>query len=433
MRTTVLENPWIPHGPTKKQTEFLLDFRREALLGGAAGGGKSDALLMAALQFVDSPGYSAFLFRKTYSDLALRGALMDRAAEWLGPTAAKWKEAEKTWTFPSGATLSFGYLDGPKDKYRYQGMEATFIGVDEASQIRPDDLLYLFSRLRRVQGVHVPLRYRLGSNPGGIAHDFLGERFVYPKEPEPNRVFIPALLEDNPYLDTDEYDAALRNLSEVEYAQLRRGQWIKDESGKVFKREYFERFDARDASHRHASVGRYLAFDPAYRESDSADYTGWAVYDLSTDYRLKLMETGAEKLEFPALISKIEELALRHNQDGKLRGVIVEDIGSGASAIQSLRGVADGWLAPYLASFKPGSRKKTERARDAAVWARKGCVLLPEPNEAAPWLHEASEQLFSFPHVEHDDIVDAVCMVPLYLSHVLAEGVRFRQSVNEVA
>jgi len=63
-------NPWIPHQPFTNQGVFLISNEKEALYGGAAGGGKSDALLMGALMYVDEPGYNAILFRKTYSDLA---------------------------------------------------------------------------------------------------------------------------------------------------------------------------------------------------------------------------------------------------------------------------------------------------------------------------------------------------------------------------
>ena len=66
-----------PTQPTPKQRAFLALDCLEALYGGAAGGGKSEALLMAALQYVHVPGYAAILFRRTYADLSLPGALMD--------------------------------------------------------------------------------------------------------------------------------------------------------------------------------------------------------------------------------------------------------------------------------------------------------------------------------------------------------------------
>lgn len=94
--------------------------------GGAAGGAKSSALLMAALEFVDVKGYAAVLLRRTYADLSKPGALMDRAHQWLRGTSAKWNEQKKQWTFPSGATLTFGYLENENDKYQYQGAEYQF-------------------------------------------------------------------------------------------------------------------------------------------------------------------------------------------------------------------------------------------------------------------------------------------------------------------
>ncbi len=83
----------------------------EAFYGGAGGGGKSEALLMGALQYVDTPGYAALLLRRTFADLALPGALMSRAQEWLSGTQAHWRDEGKTWHFPSGATLTFGYME----------------------------------------------------------------------------------------------------------------------------------------------------------------------------------------------------------------------------------------------------------------------------------------------------------------------------------
>ena len=74
---------YCPEEPSLTQKVFLRTYSLEALFGGAAGGGKSSALLMAALQYVDVPGYSAILFRRTYADLALPGAIMDRFQSWI--------------------------------------------------------------------------------------------------------------------------------------------------------------------------------------------------------------------------------------------------------------------------------------------------------------------------------------------------------------
>ena len=223
---------YIPHRPTPKQAAFLLLPHREAFYGGAAGGGKSDALLMAALQYVDVPGYAALMLRQSYSDLSLPGALMDRARSWLSGTDAVWNEQRKTWRFPSGATLTFGYLEREADKYRYQGPEFQYIAFDELTQFSESQYRYLFSRLRRLEGFNVPLRMRSASNPGGIGHQWVMERFITNRAP--GRIFIPATLDDNPHLDRAEYIESLSHLDSGTRDQLLHGDWFATVEGLVW-------------------------------------------------------------------------------------------------------------------------------------------------------------------------------------------------------
>jgi hypothetical protein len=234
---------WMPHEPTAKQHAFLwlqtMGLPDEALYGGAAGGGKSDALLLAALQYVDVPGYSAILFRRSLTDLALEGALIPRSKEWLSDTDAVWHEQRKSWTFPSGATLQFAYLKDADSKYRYQGAEFQFIGFDELTQFPESDYTYLFSRLRRPRVeawmnedlkkqkellAKVPLRMRVASNPGGRGHRWVKARFIA-RGTRGDRLFIPARLKDNPYVDQEAYEAALNELDPQTRDQLLEGNW----------------------------------------------------------------------------------------------------------------------------------------------------------------------------------------------------------------
>lgn len=121
----------------------------EAFYGGAAGGGKSDALLMAALQYVDVPGYTALLLRKNWKQLSEPGAIMHRLGKWLRGTEAVSRQGGKRWIFPSTAEIVFGHAQNPGDVEQYASAEYQFIGIDELSRgWREDDYRFLFSRLR---------------------------------------------------------------------------------------------------------------------------------------------------------------------------------------------------------------------------------------------------------------------------------------------
>lgn len=198
---------------------------------------------MAALQYFDVPGYAALLIRKTYTDLALPGALMDRVGEWLRPTAATWSETTKTWRSPAGATLSFGYMDGPRDHLRYQGPEFQMVGLDEVTQFSDVPInqpIYLMSRLRRLSGVEIPLRWRAATNPGGAGHKWVAERFGIRADGTQDpamterRPFVPSKLVDNRHVDADPYREALSALPKLTRDQLEHGLWVLDTTGLIY-------------------------------------------------------------------------------------------------------------------------------------------------------------------------------------------------------
>ena len=232
IRETVEDNSWIPIQPHPPQLEFLASLEDEVLYGGAAGGGKSVALLAAAAQYVDVPGYSAVLFRRTSKDLKRAGGLIPLSIEWWKGTAAEYNATDQRWTFPSGATILLSHMENAVDRFDHRGAEYQFIGFDELTLFERLMYTYMFSRRRKRAGVNVPLRTRSGSNPGGIGHQWVKRRFLL--ERVPGRRFIPAKLGDNPSLDQEQYLRGLHELDSVELQQLRDGNWDVLESGGVF-------------------------------------------------------------------------------------------------------------------------------------------------------------------------------------------------------
>jgi predicted phage terminase large subunit-like protein len=293
-----MTSPTTPGKVNVKQLAFLLlNEVREVGFGGAAGGGKSEGMLQGASQYLDIPGYKAIILRRTFRDLALPGALMDRSMEWWKGTKASWDGNDHKWTFPEGTTLQFGYLEGPQDHLRYQGAEFQFVGFDEATQFELKQYLYLFSRLRRVRGVQVPLRMRSATNPGGPGHEWYRDRFKLPLGPDigANRAFVFSHLGDNPYLDQEEYTEALSELDPTTQAQLLAGDWSALASGGKFDPSQIQWHEPNEMppAHEFQSVVRY--WDLAGTEPNDVNPDP----DWTVGVKLGMTRFGSQTLDLP--------------------------------------------------------------------------------------------------------------------------------------
>ena len=215
------------------QTDFLAASETDVLYGGAAGGGKSYAMLVDPLRFAHRAAHRALILRRSMPELR---ELIDKSRE-LYPKAfpgAKFREVEKIWTFPSGAKLEFGFLERDADVYRYQGQAYSWIGFDEITHLNTEfSWNYLASRLRTTDP-EIQTYMRCTANPGGAGATWVKKRYVNPSEPNESfvgkdgltRKFIPARLEDNPYLSKDgRYEQMLKALPEVQRRQLLEGNW----------------------------------------------------------------------------------------------------------------------------------------------------------------------------------------------------------------
>lgn len=227
--------PYCPQKPTEKQLEALNHPAKEILYGGAGGGGKTSWLLMGALQYVNVPGYSALIIGKSYKDLSKPGAIMDRCRSWLAGTDAQAIDGGMQWRFPSGAIISFGHLEDKNAHLSFKSAEYQYIAFDELTQFPEEQYLFLRSRCRKVHGIKVPDRLRSASNPGGAHHDWVYNRFVNPDTRNPNCVYIPAKVNDNPHINQADYLEMLAGLDPITRAQMRDGIWVRDSAGLLYE------------------------------------------------------------------------------------------------------------------------------------------------------------------------------------------------------
>ena len=215
------------------QTDFLAAGEKDVLYGGAAGGGKSYAMLVDPLRYAHRKAHRALILRRSMPELR---EMIDKSRE-LYPQAfpgAKFREVEKLWNFPSGAKVEFGFLERDADVYRYQGQAYSWIGFDEITHLPTEfSWNYLASRLRTTDP-EIQTYLRCTANPGGVGSHWVKKRYIEPHESNKSfiggdgltRKFIPAKLADNPYLADDGiYEQMLKSLPPIQRRQLLEGNW----------------------------------------------------------------------------------------------------------------------------------------------------------------------------------------------------------------
>lgn len=410
-------------GPNKgAQEAFLKSTAFEVLYGGAAGGAKSESLLMAPLRWVGRATFRGLIMRRTFPEL--EKTLIDRSRQLYPQTilGASYNAADKCWTFPGGAKIYFGHCEHEHDVYRYQGAEFQYLALDELTLFTERIYTYLITRMRSSQGI--PIRVRNATNPGGPGHEWVKERWgpwldpdcavkvepgkvLYYRnvegkaewcEPSPHalsRVFIPAKLSDNPHLLVNDpaYAQRLEGLDYVTRKRLLEGDWqVQEAAGDFFDRTWFEVVDALPAD-----VHRCRWWDRA--ATKDGDWTAGVLMARSIKEGCFYVE---DVIRFRGGPSEVRRAIVNTaQQDGhKVKIGLPQDPGqAGVFEISSYAKELVGWV---LETPRETGDKVT-RARPFASQCRAGNVKI----KRALWNRVYLDELQHFPKGQHDDQVDA--------------------------
>lgn len=438
--------------PTARQWTFLQLECEEALYGGAAGGAKSEGLLMWLAEGVEYPTYGGIIFRRTLTQLEHRDGLIDKSKAMYQPMGGRYDPSKHRWTFPSGATIELGNLPYRDSYENYRGPSFHRIAFDELTQFREYDYLFLMSRLRRVVGFPVRPGIRSGSNPGGPGHLWVKNRFITPealrelkrlsiRDPSPpgavyfitpERCFIPARIADNPYLDFDDYIGKLSHLDPITRERLLSGDWAVTENSQFdpgwfrYWRDHFgayllvpkdpekpgriveyadcERFITVDAAATSAEVRR---MDKLGERSQSVI----SVWDrILADGTLIWRYAAHGYWSFPQLLDELKQQRAEHRP----HEIIVEDEKTGRALIQML--AADGITAmPVL----PGKRDKLARALPLIRHCKDGMLYLPAAD--AEWRSAAEAEMLAWTG-DADEPADFIDTAAYAADHTLRDS-----------
>lgn len=445
------------------QTEFLSTPADIAIYGGAAGGGKSFALLLEPLRHVSNGQFGGVIFRRDRQQVTNEGGLWDESSEMYHPQGAMPNGTSLAWTFPSGASIGFAGLQRRDDVYKWQGSQIAFLGFDELTHFDEFQFWYMLGRNRSTSGVKPYVRagcnpdadswvanfvdWWIGSDGFPIAERAGALRYLvrdndrnhwfdsraeavaaFPHlveqfaanglDPESfckSVTFIPADVFDNKVLleRNPGYLANLLAQPLIERERLLRGNWkVRASAGKVFNREWFG-IPVESVP----KGGIYVRFwDLAATEKqvrttskkNDPDYT--ATVKIHYDPKLELwtivdaFQIQANPASVETLVFQTAKIDKAHARLQRARYKLRWEIEPGSAAKrENLRWIKAFKVIGDAKGVLTGGQDKITRARGHAVQAESGNVRILRGD----WNEMFLSHMHGFPDLAHDDLFDA--------------------------
>ena len=420
------------------QTIFLQTKADIAIFGGAAGGGKTFALLLEVLRHFNNPNFGAVFFRRNSTQVRNQGGLWHESLRLYSPLGAHPREAFLEWIFPSGMRVKFAHLEHDRTVYDWQGSQIPLIGFDELTHFSFDQFFYLLSRNRSTSGVPGYVRCTTNPDADSWVRKFIewwldsegypiAERSgkirwfirrddtfhwadsreelikIYGADELPKSVtFIPSKITDNKILLEKDpaYLANLKSLSRVERLRLLGGNWnVKESAGMLFQRQWFQIIDAIPAGwHSCIRFWDRAATKPNETNKDPDWTRGLKLYRY-LDGTFVVGDLKSTR-DTPGKVENLIKAVAAH--DGtQVRIMSQQDPGS-AGVSESEHFIR--MLAGYDVRTIVISKDKITRAKPVSAQAEAGNIKVVR----APWNEEFFNELENFPEGAHDDCVDTL-------------------------
>lgn len=422
------------------QTEFLATKADIAIYGGAAGGGKTYALLLEPLRHYKNPNFGGVIFRRNTTQVRNEGGLWDESAKIYPLFRAKPREASLEWRFPYGMRMKYAHLEYDSTVFDWQGSQIPFIGFDELTHFTEKQFFYMLSRNRSDSGVPGYIRATTNPDPDSWVRKFIDwwidkdgypiaarsgklrwfirqdDKFIWADTPEEiwavygksddiqpkSLTFIPALLKDNQELMRKDpgYRANLLALNRVDRMRLIGGNWnVRASAGELFNRGWFTIIDAIPAGFvRSLRYWDRAATKPSETNKDP-DWTRGIKMLRYADGRMLVADLKSTR-DTPGQVEKLIKTTASH--DGfEVEIMGEEDPGAAGKAdaeafIRMLRG--------YIVDVRRNTTNKVVRAKPVSAQSEVGDIFILR----APWNEEFFQELENFGEEStgHDDIVD---------------------------